>query len=170
MQNIIWAFSRTPPESAAADAPFSVHQRMGRGTLNLTRVSPEPAEPSESPQPSPSTPPLHQPQPEESDEEVEKKGGPLSFVHGALCTAGFLLVLPSGALVARYAKVTGSARAFQLHGLLQFGLGSCRARLLLLIPHSLNWWHYPAGGSITGGMVAYLFMDNRHSSITHKVM
>jgi hypothetical protein len=105
---------------------------MGRGTLNLTRVSPEPAEPSESPQPSPSTPPLHQPQPEESDEEVEKKGGALSFVHGALCTAGFLLVLPSGALVARYAKVTGSARAFQLHGLLQFGLGSCRARPLPL--------------------------------------
>jgi hypothetical protein len=107
---------------------------MGRGTLNLTRVAPEPAEPSESPQPSPSTPPPHQPQPEESDEKVDGGGGggAMSILHGALCTAGFLLVLPSGALVARYAKVTGSARAFQLHGLLQFGLGSCRARPLPL--------------------------------------
>ncbi|KAN0138267.1 hypothetical protein V8E53_003730 [Lactarius tabidus] len=150
MQNIIWAFGRTSPESADADAPFSIHQRMGRGTLNLTRVAPSPAEPSESPEPSPTpTPPLHQPQPEESDEKVEDgSGGSASFVHGALCTAGFLLVLPSGALVARYAKVTGSARAFQLHRLLQFGL---------------------AGAFIAGGSIAYLFTDNHHSSPTHKV-
>ena len=106
---------------------------MGRGTLNLTRVAPSPS-PSPSPQPSP-TPPLHQPQPEEDEEDETDggRGGSASFVHGTLCTTGFLLVLPAGALVARYAKVTGSARAFQLHRLLQFGLGTCRPRLPSLI-------------------------------------
>ena len=133
MQNIIWAFGSTPPQSADADASFSIHQRMGRGTLNLTRVAPSPS-PSPSPQPSP-TPPLHQPQPEEDEEDETDggRGGSASFVHGTLCTTGFLLVLPAGALVARYAKVTGSARAFQLHRLLQFGLGTCRPRLPSLI-------------------------------------
>jgi hypothetical protein len=171
MQNIIWAFGRTSPESADADAPFSIHQRMGRGTLNLTRVAPSPAEPSESPEPSPTpTPPLHQPQPEESDEKVEDgRGGSANFVHGALCTAGFLLVLPSGALVARYAKVTGSARAFQLHRLLQFGLGSYHPRPSALIPYSPTA-RCPAGAFIAGGTIAYLFMDNHHSSPTHKVI
>ncbi|KAF8269293.1 hypothetical protein EI94DRAFT_1725757, partial [Lactarius quietus] len=39
--------------------------------------------------------------------EVGGGGGSASFVHGVLCTAGFLIVLPVGALVARYAKVGG---------------------------------------------------------------
>ena len=170
LQNIIWAFGSTPPQSADADAPFSIHQRMGRGTLNLTRVAPSPS-PSPSPEPSPEpspTPPLHQPQPEPEEDEVDGgRGGSASFVHGALCTAGFLLVLPAGALVARYAKVTGNARAFQLHRLLQFVLGSCPPSFITSL--NSNGGVVSAGASIAGGMLAYLFMDGHHSSTTHKV-
>ncbi|KAI9462655.1 hypothetical protein F5148DRAFT_1212957, partial [Russula earlei] len=39
-----------------------------------------------------------------------------SFVHATLCTAQFLLVILSGALVVWYAKLTGSDAAFVLHG------------------------------------------------------
>ncbi|KAH9020870.1 hypothetical protein EDB85DRAFT_508172 [Lactarius pseudohatsudake] len=60
----------------------------------------------------------------ESDDD-EGSGSSASFVHGALCIVGFLLVLPSGALMARSANVTRSPRAFLLHRLLQFGVGSC---------------------------------------------
>ena len=144
MQDIIWAFSRTPPASSDKDAPFSIHHKIGRGTLNLTRIADSPAEPAPLPPP---PPPVHHhaPEPEHEDEgehedesQVEGAGGSASsFVHGALCAAGFLLVLPSGALVARYAKVTGSARAFQLHRLLQFGLGSYTpSSCPLYAPHS----------------------------------
>ena len=43
MQNIIQAFGRTPPELMDADAPFSTHQRMSCGMLNLSRVAPSPS-------------------------------------------------------------------------------------------------------------------------------
>ena len=167
-QNIIWAFSRTPPASTDADGHFAIHQKIGRGMLNLTRQFPTPAEhpppfppvptphvhhpepppqPPQPPQPEQEEPhpEAEEPHPEEEesieDEKVEAEAedevvegedesgagagaDTAGFVHGVLCTAGFLVVLPSGALVARYAKVSGSSRAFRLHRLLQFGLGS----------------------------------------------
>ncbi|KAH8993431.1 hypothetical protein EDB92DRAFT_2113761 [Lactarius akahatsu] len=139
MQNIIWAFSHTPPGSDDPGAPISIHHKIGRGVLNLTRIPDIPAKP---PGPLPPFPPPvhidHPPHPQEDHDDDEKAedegeshdeddvgGGSASFVHGVLCTVGFLLVLPSGALVARYAQATGSPRAFQLHRLLQFGVGSC---------------------------------------------
>ncbi|KAI9443683.1 hypothetical protein F5148DRAFT_1256255 [Russula earlei] len=42
-----------------------------------------------------------------------------SFVHATLCTAAFLLVILSGALVAWYVKLAGSDAAFDLHRKLQ---------------------------------------------------
>ena len=129
MQDIIWAFSRTPPASDDKNSLFSIHHRIGRGTLNLTRIAPLPAQP---PPPLPPPPPFvhhHSSEShshsEEEEEEEEEGGGSASLVHGVLCMAGFLFVIPFGALVARYAKVTGSSRAFRLHRLLQFGRGSC---------------------------------------------
>ncbi|KAI9437539.1 hypothetical protein H4582DRAFT_281111 [Lactarius indigo] len=172
MQNIIWAFSRMPPGSDDPDAPISIHHKVGRGKLNLTRIPPIPAEPPEPLPPPP--PPVHpghshthpededdhdddhdddddekaEDEGENHDDDHDGRGGSASFVHGALCTAAFLLVLPSGALVARYAKATGSPRAFLLHRILQFGV---------------------AGASIMGGTLAYLFMNDHGSSISHKV-
>ncbi|KAH9023570.1 hypothetical protein EDB83DRAFT_2527304 [Lactarius deliciosus] len=161
MQNIIWAFSRTPPGSADADAHISIHQRIGRGTLNLTRTAPTPAEPVP-----PALPPSTSAESSGSDttaeyEESEEKakgerenenesetnggserpgrGGFANLMHGAFCTAGFLIIIPSGVLVVQYAKMTGSSRAFQLHRLMQIHL---------------------AGGFIAGGTLAYLFIDN----------
>ncbi|KAI9437551.1 hypothetical protein H4582DRAFT_2129385 [Lactarius indigo] len=143
MQSIIWAFNRMPPGSDDPDAPISIHHKVGRGKLNLTRIPPIPAEP---PEPLPPPPPPDEG--ENHDDDHDGRGGSASFVHGVLCTAGFLLVLPSGALVARYAKATGSPRAFFLHRLLQFGV---------------------AGASIVGGTLAYLFMDDHSSGMAHKV-
>ncbi|KAH8995248.1 hypothetical protein EDB86DRAFT_2923083 [Lactarius hatsudake] len=170
MQNIIWAFSRTPPVSADADAHISIHQRIGRGTLNLTRAAPAPAEPVPPALP-PSTPAESSVYTTAGYEESEEKakgerendsesetnggserpgrGGFANLMHGAFCTAGFLIIIPSGVLVAQYAKMTGGPRAFQLHRLLQLHL---------------------AGGFIAGGMLAYLFMDNDASdvAVAHK--
>jgi hypothetical protein len=54
-------------------------------------------------------------------------GGFANFVHAGLCILAFLIVIPSGALVVRYAKATGSTAAFSLHRNLQFGVGAfCR--------------------------------------------
>ena len=138
MQDIIWAFSSTPPASTEADSNFAIHQKFGGGSLNLTRVQPTPAEPPPplSPPPTPPSPPAPapEPQPEESESDANAEdgaegesggGSAASFVHGVLCTVAFLLVIPFGALVARYAKVTDSPKAFRLHRLLQFAVGSC---------------------------------------------
>ncbi|KAH9009492.1 hypothetical protein EDB85DRAFT_2162656 [Lactarius pseudohatsudake] len=81
----------------------------------------------------------------ESHDDEGGGGSSASFLHGALCTVTtvrLLLVLLSGAVVARYAKATGSPRVFLLHRLLPFGV---------------------AGASITGGTLAYLFMHNHGS-------
>ena len=46
-----------------------------------------------------------------------------SLVRASLWMAVFLLVIPSGMLVARYVKLTGNSAAFDLHFNLQFGVG-----------------------------------------------
>jgi len=187
MQDIIWAFSHTPPGSANADADISIHHRFGRAVLNLTRTAASTSEDAPPPQPEPAPAPEPSAEAGNGESEDEDEGseasslssdaapqstgtpavgetgaaemaeaeatqslrgsGFASFVHAVLCTAAFLLVIPSGALVVRYAKVTGSSAAFGLHRKLQFGV---------------------AGTSITGGMLAYLFMDNDGSGAAHK--
>ncbi|KAH9026557.1 hypothetical protein EDB84DRAFT_337834 [Lactarius hengduanensis] len=97
---------------------------------------------------------------------------PLAAVLRASCMArsaprGFLLVLPPGALVARYAQATGSPRAFLLHRLLQFGVVPCLSPSPPVVLHSTT--RHLAGASIAGGTIAYLFMDSHGSSIAHKV-
>ena len=121
IQNIIWAYSRMSPRSADADADLSIHYKIGRAKLNLTRTERAPAEPG--------LPALRTAQHKESDEKLAKdilevrSRSFASTVHGALCMTGFLLVIPSGVLVVQYAKMTGSSRALQVHRLLQFGIG-----------------------------------------------
>ncbi|KAH9170882.1 hypothetical protein EDB89DRAFT_2071342 [Lactarius sanguifluus] len=139
----------------------STHHPIGRSRPNLVRIPTIPAEP---PIPLPPPPAVHshshpkskddddhdEEEAEDEDESYDDEGGgssSASFVHGALCTAGFLLVLLSGVVVARYAKATGSPRVFLLHRLLPFGV---------------------AGVSITGGTLTYLFMQNHGLSMAPK--
>lgn len=167
MQHIIWAFSRTPPESVDEDSHISIHHRFGTSVLNLTRTTTAaaPVSDDEAATPLPSPVPSANAGDDSSEEEEPDKvvdsdvgkttrpgggggGGRFaSFVHAGLCILAFLIVIPSGALVVRYAKATGSSAAFSLHRNLQFGV---------------------AGTSIAGGMLAYLFMDSSGSGETHK--
>ena len=140
MQHIIWAFSRSPPESADEDSHISIHHRFGINVLNLTRATTPPVSEDEDsaplPSPAPSTVAGNSSSEEEDkvDADVGKTtrptvgsgggGGFASFVHAGLCILAFLIVIPSGALVVRYAKATGSSAAFSLHRYLQFGVGA----------------------------------------------
>ena len=54
MQDIIWAFSRTPPESADADADISIHHLYGISALNLARTAADVSEDEPVPSPVPS--------------------------------------------------------------------------------------------------------------------
>ncbi|KAI0250131.1 hypothetical protein BJV78DRAFT_609685 [Lactifluus subvellereus] len=172
LQNIIWAFSRTSPESADENVDLSVHHKYGIGALNLTRTTAAAdvdASPS-LPTPSAAAPDVdvdpEQPLTAVGDGEGQESsdvktseteaavaaatsggGGFTTLVHATLCIVGFLFVIPAGALVVRYAKVTGSSAAFDLHQTLQFRV---------------------AGASIAGGMLAYLFMENDGSGTEHK--
>ena len=132
MQDIIWAFSRTPPESADEDAHISVHHLYGTGVLNLTRataVSEDEPLPTSSPVPTPEAGDIADggnttTRPTDGASAVGSGGsGFASFVHAGLCILAFLLVIPSGALVVRYARATGNPAAFNLHRNLQFGVG-----------------------------------------------
>lgn len=134
MENVIWAFSRTPPVSADVDVHIAVHHMFGRSKLNLTRTaaSPSPSEDEDTPLSVPVPAPSAEVGDDNGGDEGEGKGerpssgvgGFANFVHAALCTVAFLLVIPSGALVMRFAKVTGSSAAINLHRNLQFGVGA----------------------------------------------
>jgi len=138
IQHIIWAFSRTAPESADANVDIKIHHEFGRGTLNLTRTA--------------AAAPFAGDDADESGDGGVETGSIVSwlagFVHAGLCMAAFLLVIPSGALVVRYAKLTGSSAAFDLHRNLQFGV---------------------AGAFIVAGVLAYLLMDTHGSDLSHKL-
>ena len=146
----------TPAEPPPPFPPFP--------TPHVHHPEPPPQTPPPPPEAEESHPEAEEPHPEEEesndDEKVEAEvvegesesgggGGTAGFVHGVLFTAGFLIVLPSGALVARYAKVTGSPRAFRLHRLLQSGLGSFTSSILTPLhsnPNVRSWrghrgWH-----------------------------
>jgi hypothetical protein len=132
IQNIIWAFSRTAPGSADANVDIRIHHAFGRATLNMTRTAAAAPPPSDdtggngngngsTPTPTPSD--------DAASDGSESESEPIMprlarFVHAGFCTAAFLLVIPSGALVVRYAKLTGSPAAFDLHRNLQFGVGA----------------------------------------------
>ena len=168
MQPIIWAFSRTPPESADANVDIKVHHAFGSTTLNLTRaVTAAPPDDNDAGEngdgdgdeangSTPTTTP--------SDASESRLSSFAGFVHAGLCMAAFLLVIPSGALVVRYAKLTGSSVAFDLHRILQFGVGAFASGPLALWtfpliyflfgfrltrgdftyqPECPSWWAYP---------------------------
>lgn len=147
MQHIIWAFSRTAPESADGESHISVHHKYGSSVLNLTRTTVPISEGGDADASLPSPVPSAEvgdgdkvesdvgntTRPTGAVSAVGSGGGEFAnFVHAGLCILAFLVVIPSGAIVVRYAKATGSPAAFRLHRNLQFGVG---AFLCLLVRH-----------------------------------
>ena len=62
------------------------------------------------------------------------------FVPTGLCTAVFLLVIASGALVVRYAKLAGRDTAYSLHRNLQLGVSAfASSRFSTITPCSLSF-------------------------------
>ena len=142
LQNIIWAFSRTPPESANASVDIKVHHAFGSTTLNMTRTAA--AAPSDGTGGNGDGANGSTPTPTDgaSDASEPIMPGLAGFVHAGLCMAAFLLVIPSGALVVRYAELTGSPAAFEMHRILQFGVGAFASGPLYrgLPAHQLFFW------------------------------
>ena len=128
IQNIIWAFSRTAPGSVDANVDIRIHHAFGRATLNMTRTAAAAPPPSDDTggngNGNGSTPTPSDDAASDASESEPIMPRLARFVHAGFCMAAFLLVIPSGALVVRYAKLTGSPAAFDLHRNLQFGVGA----------------------------------------------
>ncbi|KAH9014671.1 hypothetical protein EDB85DRAFT_2157284 [Lactarius pseudohatsudake] len=153
MQNIIWAFSRTPPGSDPG-APISIHHKIGRGMLDLTRIPDIPAKP-----PAPLPPPKEDHHDDEKakdegeshddddDDDAVSGGSTAGFVHGALCDGKSQSVpaAPPATIWRRFVPIPPPP----------------------VVLHSTA--RHSAGASIAGGTLAYLFMDNHGSSMAHKV-
>jgi hypothetical protein len=131
-QNIIWAFGTNNPDSSAQDAMLIMHAESGPTQLDLSGTlaadSKDPTNPvftlAQSSSGSGS-----------ANQTGSTGGGDQHFpalplltyqkyviAHAILSVLGFLLCLPLGALVARWAR-TYSSSWFTLHWIIQFGLG-----------------------------------------------
>lgn len=117
-QNIIWAFSSSPPSSNAADAPINIH--TGKGTLKLDL-----AKPITSANASTFLNPVSFAV--SGSGSVSTAAGPytkqqrIALAHGIFAGVSFLVFLPFGALLARFAR-TFTGRWFAAHWIVQFGI------------------------------------------------
>ena len=112
--NLIWAFGTTNPNSNAADANLEQHIESAATTLDLSQPISSgngTADPASDPNASSgaSSQPLLP---------FQK----MIVAHAILCTVGFLILLPAGALLARYAR-TFTGAWFKGHWIFQFALG-----------------------------------------------
>ncbi|KAI0708955.1 hypothetical protein C8T65DRAFT_204648 [Cerioporus squamosus] len=112
--NLIWAFGNTNPGSKSTDASLEQHLDSAATTLDLSQpissgngTSDPVSDPNASSGGSESTPLLP----------FQK----MIVAHALLCTIGFLILLPAGALLARYAR-TFTSGWFQGHWLFQFAI------------------------------------------------
>jgi len=105
-QDIVWAFATSAPGSDDASAPIMQHIGSGQLTLDLTK-------PLSTQSSAPPVPSHH--------------GFQLAYYekliigHAILCSLGFLLFLPAGALLARYAR-TFTTSWFKGHWIFQFAI------------------------------------------------
>lgn len=117
-QDIIWAFSSSPPESSASDAPIRIH--TGKGTLRLDLTKPITATNASS---------VLNPVAfaVSGSGTIRTATGPYTkqqrivIAHAVFASVSFLVFLPFGALLARYAR-TFTGRWFAAHWIVQFGI------------------------------------------------
>lgn len=161
VQRLIWAIATTRPPSAAADASLTQHVASGAISLNLTReysggtlggavptsppgsggtyLPPFPTQTSGSGLPEFELPALLPYQ-------------KALMAHAILSGIGFLIVLPTGALIGRWAR-TFTTSWFKAHWIVQAGLG---------IPIVFTGWFMAVVGIIK--------KEGRHFDDTHKVV
>ncbi|KAI0779570.1 hypothetical protein C8Q74DRAFT_1198609 [Fomes fomentarius] len=101
-QTLIWAFASSAPSSSSQSAPLQQHDDSG--AISLSFSSDPNAVPSSS---APDTPLLP----------YQK----MIVAHAILCTIGFLILLPAGALLARYAR-TFTSGWFKGHWVFQLAI------------------------------------------------
>lgn len=107
-QSIIWAYSGANPDSASEDANLQIHDSMGTLSLDLTKSLDSSSSDPASGGSSSSSQPLTQ---------VQK----LVIAHAVLLGVAFLILLPAGALLARWLR-TFSPSWFKGHWIIQFYL------------------------------------------------
>ncbi|KAI0769437.1 CBD9-like protein [Trametes elegans] len=107
-QRLIWAFGTTNPGDASESATLAQHDFDGSGTVQLDLSGSSSSPGSGSSAGGAVMLPL---QPYQK----------MIIAHGLLCTIGFLMFLPAGALLARYARTYSSAW-FTGHWVFQFAL------------------------------------------------
>ncbi|EIW63574.1 uncharacterized protein TRAVEDRAFT_161917 [Trametes versicolor FP-101664 SS1] len=112
-QTIIWAFGTTNPEDKAEDATLVQHLESGPISIDMSQVV---AESDVAHLASPAT------DPNSTSGTVDVPLVPyqkMIIAHGLLCTIGFLIMLPAGALLARYSRTFTNAW-FLGHWVFQF--------------------------------------------------
>ncbi|TBU25164.1 CBD9-like protein [Dichomitus squalens] len=111
-QPIIWAFSDTNPDSSAQDATIVQHLDSGPTTLDMsTSVSS-----------GNTSDPVSDPNAKTGDNSTPMlQYQKMIVAHALLCTIGFLILLPAGALLARYTRTFHNAW-FRGHWVFQFAV------------------------------------------------
>jgi hypothetical protein len=128
--DLIWAFGNVNPDSSAVDATLTIHLNSGPTQINLqntlTSDSKDPTNPVStiSQASSGNTSTTNTP-----TEPMSLTRPLLSYekyivAHAILMVIGFLLLLPLGAIIARYVR-TFSPVWFRMHWIIQWVLGEC---------------------------------------------
>jgi len=113
-QNIIWAISSQAPSSSAVSATIVQHDYSGIGVLDLTKTTTSSSSSTTDPASSGSS--------YSSSSSIPLLPFQKAIIaHAVLCATGFLILLPAGALLARYLR-TFIPTWFTGHWIAQFAL------------------------------------------------
>ncbi|KLO18557.1 hypothetical protein SCHPADRAFT_113148 [Schizopora paradoxa] len=164
VQNIVWAYGTENPNSSDPnDANLAIHQQSGATTLNLQGQLDADDLPSASQanfgSPEPPSQPTGLPSPTGSPSDSQVTGSPpfktfekLIVAHAVIVTMGFLVILPTGAMVARWGRMV-SDKWFYYHWFIQ---------VVISIPIVVIGW--------TLGPLAVAEQGAKHADDSHKAI
>lgn len=158
MQRLIWAIATTRPPSGAVDAQLTQHIASGAVSLDLTRTFSDNTLGTAVPTGPPGDNTYLPPFPTQASGSHGFQLPPLLpyqkmlQAHAILCGIGFLIVLPTGALVARWGRPFTNSW-FTSHWVIQFLIG---------LPIIVSGWFLGVAGVIT--------KEGRHFDDRHKIL